>query len=124
MSRSDPLFSIDIQDRNRGRKRKLTELSKEKRKQISKSFRNNLNLTESRDLEAFPSHILSLALLGQDPQENVQQEEYNDYVKRRRTGKGFYLPLDKKETMRTGKSVNLMLPLTDFFDPSGFTEGY
>ena len=63
-------------------------------------------------------------MLGQDPQENVQQEEYNDYTKSRTTGKDYYLPLDKKETMRTGKTVNLKLPLTDFLGPSGFTERY
>ena len=96
MSRPDPLFSMDIQERNRGRKRKLTEFSKEKKLQISQSFRNNLNLTESRDLEVCPSHILSLALLGQDPQENIQQEEYNEYVKRRKRVKDIISHLTKR----------------------------
>ena len=110
-------------DRQR-RHQKISDLSKESKRNMTDKYRKAYNLTRSRKIAETPAHLMSLHLLGHDPEENLMQKEYDNYAERKEVGRKLYIPYNKAETNRTGKLSRLLLDLQNYIDPNEFTKDF
>ena len=88
-------------------KRKISELSRERKRQMTENYRKQYNSTKSRKIVDTPVYLMSLTLLDHDTEANLQQKEYDDYATRQETEEGIYIPYNKDETNKTRKLLCL-----------------